>query len=128
MSDPSTPPGISFVPPAPQQAPPATPALSIAIPLSLALSLASICFAAGGSYVTVATTAARQAAVEARLADHISAPAHPVASQRMNEIEHHLDDLGHVVATMNATHDDVVRIAANVRALCQASRAANCAP
>lgn len=61
---------------------------TVAVPLSIAISLASIFFAAGSAYFLVTSTAREVDALRALVAVHI----------------------------------------ANVRALCQASRAANCAP
>lgn len=101
---------------------------AVAVPLSIAISLASAFFAAGGAYFTVTRTAAEVESLRARVDDHVRAPTHAITAERLNQMDVRMSAVEKMLAEQRSTHDDIVRISANVRALCQASRAANCAP
>lgn len=106
----------------------AVPPGSIAVPLSLAVSLFSAAFALGGAYFMVTRTAVEVESLRARVDDHTRTSAHLVTGERLTQIDGRLLGLEKAIADQRSTHDDIVKIGANVRALCQASRAANCAP
>ncbi len=100
------------------------------IPFVLATWLGTIVFAAGGAYVTQSINASQLHEVAVRLDDHVRAPSHAVAAERLAEQERRIVALEHAVESTSASEvalrTQLEKIAHNIDALCQASRAANC--
>lgn len=101
---------------------------TIAVPLALAFSIGAACFSAGGAYFTITRSAIEVEALRARVDDHVHTPAHAVTAERLLVIDARLAKIEGAIAEQRATREEIVKIGQNVRALCAASKAANCAP
>lgn len=111
-------------------------ASTIGVPLLLVVAVLSGVLGAGVGagamlstlHASVADNTTRIMELRRDIDTHVIQPSHRESAPRLNDIERRLNDLEKVHTQTQLVREDILRIGANVRALCQANKSANCAP